>query len=264
MKLRKAVEKAKQLQEGVEPSPVFDKGEPEGNTGAVDWRAPKYSQSKAAILNANWVCDHRGVGLVQDAPELDAYKVLRTQIQQRCVKKGWRTIMITSAVPGEGKTLTAINLAFTFAKAFNQTVLLIDGNLKNQTVHKYLGLPGDVGIIDYLTDDRQLKDLMIWPGVDKMTVISGGKAVHDSSELLGSPKMQALVVELKQRYADRYVVFDVPAVLGGAETMTFAPLVDGIVMVAEANKTALSQIKRALEMLPAEKLLGFVLNKQKP
>jgi len=171
--------------------------------------------------------------------------------------------MITSANPGEGKTLTAINLALTFTKTFNQTVLLIDCDLQKQSIQKYLGAPGKMGLIDHLKDDRELKEIIVWPGIDKMTLISGGRTIKDSAEVLSSPKMRSLMTEMKNRYSDRIILFDVPPVLSKADVIAFSPLVDCIVMVVEEGKTSMQDIKKAVSLLPQEKFLGFVLNKKK-
>ena len=121
--------------------------------------------------------------------------------------------MITSANPGEGKTVTAINLAVTFAKEFNNTSLLVDCDLKQQKIHQYLGLPGEKGLADYLIKGTPMDELIIWQGIEKLTLISGGAAVKDSSELLGSPKMKSIIKEMKNRYDNRYIFLDVPPVL---------------------------------------------------
>ena len=110
-------------------------------------------------------------------------------------------------------------------------------------------------------EDRPLKDIIVWPNIDKLTLISGGKTIANSSELLGSPKMKALVQEIKNRYEDRYVIFDVPPVLSGADAITFSQMVDCILMVVEEGRTSIKEIKKALEMIPTEKFLGFVYNR---
>jgi non-specific protein-tyrosine kinase len=171
--------------------------------------------------------------------------------------------MITSAMPGEGKTLTAINLAFVFAREFNQTVLLVDSDLRQQKIHRCLGLPNGAGLADYLLDDRPLKDLIVWPGVERLTVISGGRTIRESTELIGSPKMKDLVAEMKSRYDDRYVFFDVPPLLSGADALAFAPFVSAILMVVQAGRTSIQHVQKALDLLPKDKFLGFVLNRQK-
>ena len=111
-------------------------------------------------------------------------------------------------------------------------------------------------------DGAALPDLIVWPGVDKLTLISGDRTVSDSSELLSSDMMAKLVKEMGERYDDRYVFFDAPPVLGHSEAISLAPLVDGILMVVEAGKTTKKDIRESLSILPKEKLLGFLLNKQ--
>jgi protein-tyrosine kinase len=169
--------------------------------------------------------------------------------------------MITSALPGEGKTLTSCNLALTFAKEFDQTVLLVDSDLRQQKVHEYLGYESEKGLSNYLQNGTSLSDLIVWPGVEKLTVISGGNTVMASSELLNSPRMKDLVKDLKSRYPDRYVLFDVAPVLAGADAMAFAPQVDYIILVVRAGSTSIEDVKLALDLLPRKKVLGVVLNR---
>jgi non-specific protein-tyrosine kinase len=187
--------------------------------------------------------------------------VLRTKLLHKTGEQGGTTVMITSALPGEGKTLTAVNLSLTFAKEYNQTVLLVDSDLHKQRVHECLGFESDRGLADYLLNGASLADLIVWPGVEKFTVISGGRTVMASSELLGSPRMKGLVKDLKSRYPDRYVFFDVPPVLAGADALAFAPQVDHIILVVRAGSTSIEDVKLALDLLPRKKVLGVVLNR---
>jgi len=296
MKLKKSIEKAKQqrreeqlnagqgasLAEKTEPDHLnaqnlsseihvneerseFHRDDPNENknTPKPGWISPVYSESKAVELDLEELARNRCVCLFPDSPEAEFYKVLRTNIQQRARQNNWNTIMITSVQPREGKTLTAINLAITFAKEFDRTVLLVDCDLRRQSIHRYLNFSSDKGIVDYLLNGDSLKDLIVWPKIEKLTLISGGKTMGNSVELLGSPKMKALVWEIKHRYDDRFVIFDTPPILGWADAITFAPLVDGILMVVEEGRTSIQDINKAIEMLPAEKFLGFVLNRRK-
>jgi non-specific protein-tyrosine kinase len=195
------------------------------------------------------------------AGQLESYKMLRTQLIQRTRPLGWNTIMITSACPGEGKTLTAINLALIFAKTYNQTVLLLDCDLRRQSIYHYLGLSDTLGLVDHLLDGVPLNELIVWPEVDQLTLISGGRTIADSAELLASPRMRALLAEMKSRYADRYILLDSPPILSGADTLTLAELVDGIVVVVESGKTDMKVLADALALIPKEKIVGFLLNK---
>lgn len=225
------------------------------------WVSPNYSTSRTVKLNMDTLAGNRCVGAFPYMKETEVYRVLRTQILRLTKEKGGNTVMITSANPGEGKTLTAINLSFTFAKLFEQTVLLVDGDLRQQAIHKRLGFESDRGLADYLVTNRPVSEIITWPGIDKLTLISGGRLIQESTELLGSVRMAELVFEMKSRYPDRYVFFDVPPILGGADALAFVPLVDYVLLVVQAGKTSENDVRKTLELIPQEKVIGFVLNR---
>ncbi len=212
-------------------------------------------------LDLSTVNKHLCIGSKANTPEMDCYKILRTRILQRTYQKGRNTIMITSILPGEGKTLTSINLALTIAKTQDHTVLLVDADLRRQQVHKYLGLENDSGLADFLNNSLPLDKLIFKSEIEKFTFISGGNPIIDSSELLGSARMQMLVDHLKKRYMDRYVIFDTAPLLSSDDALTLSPWVDGIVLVIESHKTSIKLVQEALGLIPKEKFLGFVLNK---
>jgi len=258
MKIRKALEKAKQAQEQGR-SLTQEYMERAARTG--EWTPPVYSESRYVKLDPEKMADSRCIAMFPDSPYLDAFKVLRTRINKLIDDRRCKALMVTSVLPGEGKTLTSINLALTYAKEFDQTVLLVDCDLHRQDVHKYMGIESGKGLVDYLVHETPIKDLIIWPGIEKMTLISGGDIVKESTELLESTRMKGLVEEMKNRYPDRFIIFDVPPLLAGADAIAFSALVDKIIMVVEYGKTSTNDVKRALEMIPAEKFLGFVLNR---
>jgi non-specific protein-tyrosine kinase len=263
LKLSKAMAKAKK---GRKPNKKAGEilPRPAGKKTADNkWTPPVYSDSGHVELDPNTVYENRCVCIAPDAPELDLYKVLRTKIQHLSQVEGLNTLMITSPQPGEGKTLTSINLALTFSMAYNQTVLLVDCDFRRQGIHKTLGFDKDLNLIDYLVDERPLSDLIVWPGIDKLTLISGNRTIDSSAELLGSPRMQTLMEELKSRYPDRYVLLDTAPLLGGADAMALTPYVDIIIMVIEQGRTSMRDVQKAVEMIPREKFLGFVMNRQK-
>lgn len=265
MRIEKALQKAKELrQQNQDPEggrqPAARK-RPAARTR--QWTPPVYAESNAVKIDFKKAEENHCLLDGSGSMEADAVKVLRTQLLHRTQEKGWRTVMITSVLPGEGKTLTAINLAFAMAREHQKTVALVDCDLRNQSIYRYLGIDSRRGLADYLLDDLPLKDIILWPGVEKMTLISGSRMVADSTEIIGSPKMQALVAEMKSRYPDRYVFYDFPPVLVSADVLAFTPFVDCILMVIEAGRTSARDVKKALAMIPEEKLLGFVLNKQK-
>jgi non-specific protein-tyrosine kinase len=225
------------------------------------WMSPAYTQSEAIKLDPQILERNRCLLYLESGREAESFRVLRTQLLQRTRDSGANTIMVTSALPGEGKTITAINLAIAIAREFQNTVLLVDGDLRKQSVHKYLGCKGEKGLIDHLVGNTPLSELITWPGIEKMTLISGGILHHESAEILGSPRMQELVPSMKGRYADRYIIFDMPPILTGADVLTMTPLVDKVIVVVQAGKTSMDDVKKALQYLPSEKILGLVLNR---
>lgn len=192
----------------------------------------------------------------------EGYKVLRTHLLHLTAAEGRSTLMITSPLAGEGKTLTAINLAIILSHEINHTVLLVDADLRSPSVTRYFGLGDQPGIVDYLSAGVPIPELLIHPqGISKLVVLPAGRADPQAAELLNSPVMRDLVQELKHFYPNRYVIFDLPPVLLYADALAFAPLMDGILVVVEAHKTPKESIQRCQEMLKKFKLLGFVLNK---
>ena len=197
----------------------------------------------------------------EDMGLTDCYALLRTQVLQRTRALGQNTIMVTSVGQGEGKTLTAINLAMSMAKEMVQTALLVDMNLRAPMVASYLSLDVERGLADYLLNDVPIPELLINPGMKKLIVLPAGKPMSVSTEILGSPKMRHLVREMKDKYPERYVIFDCPHLLGMPDALIFSSFVDHIILVVEAGKTSSDDIAKTLHLLKDKPLLGIVLNK---
>ncbi|HIJ89196.1 MAG TPA: AAA family ATPase [Desulfuromonadales bacterium] len=229
----------------------------------LGWYSPTYSASRSIVLDPEVLHANRCLAFDGDALIIDSYKVLRAQILQRMKQTSGNTLMVTSVLPGEGKTTTAINLALIMAKEFQQTVLLVDCDLQQQDIHKRLGYPSDKGLINYLLDDCPVADLFTWPGIEKILLVSGGRTIRDSSELLGSPRMKELVTDMKTRYPNRLIIFDMQSTFAGADTLVFAPLVDNILLVVQEGHSSAKEINRAIDSLPGEKLIGLMLNRHR-
>nr|WP_320190153.1 AAA family ATPase [uncultured Desulfobacter sp.] len=241
---------------------VMEKSHRQDRVAPLSFEAPVYKKSREYQINPDLVQKNRGICINPDAPEVEYYKILRTRIQQQAKKKNLKTVMITSPNKNEGKTITSINMGFVFAREFKQTVLLVDCDFKGQDIHKYLGIKNKHSLIDYFLHGVPLNDLIIWPGIEKLTLISGDETVVNSTEILSSEAMEKLVAEMGQRYSDRYVFFDAPPVLERSEAISMAPMMDGIIMVVEARVTPKADIEKAVSLLPPDKFLGFVLNKK--
>jgi non-specific protein-tyrosine kinase len=206
--------------------------------------------------------EHKIVYDCRDNPHTDRVKILRTQLLQRLLQEGGNSVLFTSARPGEGKTVNAINTAISIAQEVERTVLLIDANLRQPAIHKYLGLEEGLGLADYLLGKAEMGDILVNPGIEKLTLLPGGRPLATSSEMLGATRMADLVGEMKHRYDDRILVFDGPDILTNADALVFSRLVDGVVLVVEAEKTPRRDIEQALGRLDKNtKLLGTIFNR---
>ncbi len=192
----------------------------------------------------------------------ESYRHLRTQILQRTVAEHRNVLMITSALPNEGKSLTSINLAISLSQELSQTVLLVDADLRAPALSKYFGLSEEAGLMDYLEGNRSIPELLVHPqGLDRLVLLPAGKASEWATELIRSPRMMGLVPELKHYYPDRYVLFDLPPMLSYADALAFAPMVDGIIVVVEARRTPREDLAKCKELLAPHPVLGYVFNK---
>jgi protein-tyrosine kinase len=192
----------------------------------------------------------------------ERYKILRTRVLQRMRANNWRSLAITSPTEGCGKTLTSINLAISIAREVNQTVLLVDLDLKRPQVRRYLTHEDLPGISDYLVNDAPVADLLINPkGIERLVVLPGHASVTHSSEMLSSPKMVSLIGEMKSRYPSRLVLLDMPPILACDDVLAFSPHVDAVLLVAEDEKTGKDDLARASALLEKMNILGFLLNK---
>jgi protein-tyrosine kinase len=194
-------------------------------------------------------------------PVADAYRVLRTRVLQRLRTNGWNALAVTSPTQDNGKTVTAINLAISLAREVNQTVLLADLDLRRPSVMRYFSDEDLPGVSDYLLDSRDLPEILINPGIERLVVLPGHSSFTNSSEMLSMPRMVRLVEELKTRYPDRIVLFDMPPLLSGDDVIAFSPYIDAIMLVVEDGKTAKDDLRRAWELLGKETIIGVVLNK---
>lgn len=221
-----------------------------------------YTRSRNTDAPKNLLREQRIISAFDNSEFSDVYKILSTQILHKLQENRWNALAVSSPNAGEGKTLTAINLAISLAKEVTYTVLLVDADLRDPSVHRYFGLQQELGLSDYLLHDTPLTDLLIHPaGIPRFVILPGGRPLTNSTEMLSSPKMTRLVDELKTRYSSRIVLFDVPPLLSSADTLAFSPYVDAALLVIEDGKTAAEDARRACALLTNTQLIGTVLNK---
>lgn len=217
-------------------------------------------QTRCVSLTPTLLRAHRIVTTEVQHPVTDVYRSLRAQVLQALNSRDKTTIGITSAGHGEGKTLTAVNLAIAMAMDVNHTVLLVDADLRNPGVANCLGIEPTLGLSDFLTGNATIAECLIHPRIERLTILPARSRIGNSAELLSSPQMLYLASELKERYADRLIVYDLPPILTVGDAIGFLPSIDTTLLVVRDGATRASDLNHALELLAGCNLIGTVLN----
>ncbi|CAN7661714.1 XrtA-associated tyrosine autokinase [Pseudoduganella sp. LjRoot289] len=177
-------------------------------------------------------------------------------------EKPGNLIMITSSLPGEGKTFCSINLAMSIAMELDHTVLLIDADVARPSVLRTLGLPNQRGLMDLLLDDKiDMADVMLRTNVNTLTLLPAGTSNPRATELLASQAMTTLVYEIANRYPDRIVIFDSPPLLLTSEAHVLAGHMGQIVVVVEAERTTQHAVSESLSQLEGLTNVSLIYNK---
>jgi protein-tyrosine kinase len=211
----------------------------------------------AAILEAN-----RVVNPMSSDPAAMAFRMLRTQVLQRMDANGWRSLAIFSPGAHDGKTTTAINLAVNLANDRLHTVLLVEFDFRHPALAARIGLSPEFGGDDALSGAAAIEDCLYHAeGFDRFVILPARDKMANSSEILAGPRSRELVSELRARYPERIVIFDLPPVLSADDALAFAPLVDCGLVVASEGRTRRSDLARTVELLHKTPLVGTVLNR---
>ena len=206
-----------------------------------------------------------------DAPRAqiaDEFRVIKRPIIKNAHwKSGSKTergnrVMVTSALPGEGKTFVSINLALSIALEVDSTVLLVDADVANPSIARVMNLPPSKGLMDLLTNDSlEVGDVLLKTNVDKLSLLPAGTPHPRATEMLASQAMANLVAEMASRYPDRILVFDSPPLLVTTEARVLASHMGQIVMVVESDRTSQTAVVRAIETIETCPIVLMVLNK---
>lgn len=196
----------------------------------------------------------------------DQYRVIKRPLIANAMGKGASTlnhanlIMVTSALPGEGKTFNAINLAMSIAAELDNTVMLVDADVARPSVLRVLGLPGGPGLLDLLENSADMSDVLLKTNIDKLTLLPSGTPHARATELLASDAMRLLLDDMARRYPDRIIIFDSPPLLLTTESRALAAQMGQIVMVVQAEKTLQSDVVHALSTIEACPVRLLLLN----
>lgn len=252
-RIEKAMEIAAQMRNGAPTAVAAEKPQIEG--------APLIRQGVSRTITVD--SDNRLVATITEPHSAvsEQYRKLKSRLVLLTNEDRFRNLlMVTSAMIGEGKSLTATNLAISMAQEYDLTVLLVDADLRRPSIHSYLGFEQTIGLSDCLQDGLDIGEAIIKTDISKLSVISAGREVPKPLELFASKKMQVLMTQIKNRYKDRYVIIDTPPLLPFAETRSLAHIVDGVVFVIQEGVTPQESVIEAMEILKGCPILGVVLN----
>jgi protein-tyrosine kinase len=234
-----------------------------GDEAHVDLRSRSVEIDLAAMAIAGYVTPE-----ASRAQIADEFRVIKRPIIKNAHwKSGSKTergnrVMVTSALPGEGKTFISINLALSIALEVDSTVLLVDADVANPNIAKVMNLPPSKGLMDLLTSDRlEVADVLLKTNVDKLSLLPAGTPHPRATEMLASQAMANLVAEMASRYPDRILVFDSPPLLVTTEARVLASHMGQIVMVVEADSTSQTAVTRAIETIESCPIVLMVLNR---
>lgn len=170
------------------------------------------------------------------------------------------TLLVTSGISEEGKSMTALNLAVSLAKEQDHTVLLVDTDLRRPSLHHYLGISPDKGLVHCLRDNVPISEVLVKTGIGKLVFLPAGEALKDPLDLISSQRMRDIIAELKKRYPERYVIFDSPPALPFADAGVLADMVDSTLIVVREGRAAKEDVRRLVENFKEHHLLGAVYN----
>lgn len=196
-----------------------------------------------------------------DSPVAEEYRKLKTTVLRTAAQGAQRpTLVVTSSVSGEGKSLTAINFAVSMAQETDHRVLLIDGDLRRPSLSEYLGISPHTGLAHCLREGFPVLSAVVKTHVPGLELLAAGKAVRNPVETLSSHRMRSFFAELKRLAPDRTVIVDTPPVLPFAETQVMSLLADGILFVVKEGESTVQEVRDSLDLLEGGNILGIVFN----
>ena len=223
--------------------------------------APDLPSYPTLTVDPEHLQDHRVVGFGGVSPSaLSAYRMIRTRLLHSMRANGWRSIALSSAGMGEGKSLTSINLGLSISREGNHNVFLIDLDMRRPTMARYLGVHPKRGVQDYFDGHSDAASIFFRIGAPGLAVATATESRDNSSELLSSERLPQLIDYVLDIDPKSVVLLDMPPLLVADDALTIAPHVDAILLVATEGKTKRADLAAAVELIQQFRLAGVVLN----
>ena len=266
-RLREAIERARESGSGgvgrlPADLPAFRSSRLRGvNRNKVAFTNLVYTETRVQELDQTHLEAHRVIAGLHEDERVEAYRQLRTQVLQEFDRHNWVSLAITSPHQDAGKTLTAVNLALSLSREVAHTVLLVDLDLAKPDVHRTLGVDVDLGVIDILEGRASVAEVLFNPSMPRIVVCPGRPLGKPASEMLSSPQMTELFLDMTTRYESRIVVFDLPPLLRNDDALKITPYADATLLVVEDGRTTPEDVTRCVDLLENANMIGTVLNK---
>ena len=191
----------------------------------------------------------------------ESFRVLRSRILHPDTDTPpCRTIMVTSTAPKEGKSFVAANLGIVMAQGVDHQALLVDCDLRRPVLAGLFGLSQQKGLASFLQTGGDIADLIVQTSINKLGILPSGKPPVNPAELLGSARMDGLIRDLAEGNDDRFVIFDTPPILAASEVIGLAQKIDGVVLVVRQGASSRTQIRKIIDLIGKEKVIGIVFN----
>lgn len=240
---------------------VFGNPTPRTTAGDKGAQTFRYTRTPVVEVPDKTLRQNRIVARDKSDASGNRFQLLRAKVLQQMRRRNWTTLGITSPSAGAGKTLVAINLAISMAQEGNQSVLLVDMDLRNPGLFRFFNLQPQFGIHDYLEGRCHLEDTLINPGINGLVLALGRRNERTVGEQMAGPQVKSMVEEMKHRYKSRVVIFDLPPTLVADDVMVFLPNLDCSLLVIEAGAVNREQLNQTLDIFGSNPVLGTVLNK---
>lgn len=262
-KIKDALEKAKIQQGALTPVFVTKQNKPSSQLAKSDdaLQSIIYSSTAVVKLDPAVLENYRIVAHNKHDPNSWIFDSLRTQVLQKMEENNWRTIAIVSPTPESGKSVVAINLAISIAQQPQKTAMLVDFDLRKPRIAQYLGIKREKSINNFLAGNAELSEIIVNPSIPRLTIVPTNKPVSQSSETLSTSNIQKLIIELKERYESRIVIFDLPPLLNADDAMVLLPQVDCVLLVVGDGQNKESEIAETMRLLTKSNILGVVVNR---
>ncbi len=218
------------------------------------------SVPKSRVLPSGSWDERLSLATTVTGPVAESFRTLRTRILHPGTQKAPKSLLVTSATPGEGKSFVCANLGIALAQGVDYYSLMVDCDLRKPTLHKLFGLSVERGLVNYLRDGDELSEMIVPAGIESLSVLPAGPPPVNPSELLGSGSMSRLLNELENRYDDRILILDSPPLQAASETAILAQHVDGVVLVVRWGGGRREHIQKLVDLIGRDRIIGVVFN----